>query len=105
MTESDAATFASGITEAVRTVRGVYGSVRIMLEELGSLLEQGPTPLHDLGVRVKPIPDTPDELLLRSWEGGFYSDDSDTEDKSDHAAGSEDDGARAERVVLRAGQL
>lgn len=64
------------MSDAIRAIRGVYSGVRAMLAELAGILEQSPAPaLFDLGVRPRPdVRRSPDEKILRSWEGRFYSD-------------------------------
>jgi hypothetical protein len=106
--------FARGINDAIRALRAVYGGVRTMLTELGDELERPPSPLYDLGVRVKPVTTriNPDERFLRTWEGRFYvmesvdGDDDDERDEDDELDDEEVDGERSQKraVTLSAGQ-
>lgn len=112
MSELSRADFAKGVNDAIRALRAVYSGVRTMLGELADALEAEPSPLYDLGVRARPIASrlTPDEKILRTWEGRFFVEDvPEADDDTDDEEGADDEDADDEprgkkHVTLSAGQ-
>ena len=114
MTELDARTFAQGVRDSIRAARNIYGAVRQVREEIRVVLEQSPAPLlYDLRIRAEASNYRhPEEKILHSWEGRFYSDNpalagGEPEDDDDDAEGEpEEEEAPKGRgpLVLAAGQ-
>jgi hypothetical protein len=113
MNELDRAGFSSGVNDAIRALRGLYGGVRTMLHELAGALAEQPEPvLYDQRVKARPVTSrtNPDERFLRTWEGRFYAADqpeADAEADEDDANEDEDiddDSPKKKFVTLTAGQ-
>jgi hypothetical protein len=74
MAELDRVAFARGVNDAIRALRGVYGGVRTMFDELRGAVEETDPPLFDLRIRARPgSRKNADEKILRTWEGRFYT--------------------------------
>lgn len=113
MTELDAKTFAQGVHDSIQAVRNIYGAVRQLRDEMRTALEHAPEPLlYDLRIRAEAsIYHHPEEKILHSWEGRFYSDNpaqagGEPEDDEDEVDGEPDDDAPKGRgpLILTAGQ-
>lgn len=93
MADIDRQAFAVGVNEAIGALRALYGGVRTLFDELKMSLKDGPNPLHDFDVRIKPLATrlNPDERFLRTWEGRFYSVQEPPEDDGEEDEGGDDD--------------